>query len=104
MFELRVGRLIALSLGLGLAATAVWAAAPQSSAPAAATVQAEAPQAIVERACQSCHDLGVITQARHSADEWPGVLQRMRSNGADLNGDELKQVQDYLAKNYSVKR
>jgi cytochrome c5 len=117
MFEHRALRLTVLGLGLGLGLAAVAAAqtpppanappAPpplsaMTSPPAAGAAAPEAPQAIVERACQACHDLGVITQASHTADEWPVILQRMRSNGANLTDAELKQVQDYLVKNYSA--
>ncbi len=125
MFKHSVTRvaLLSLALGLGLGAAALAdgppskkpVAAVKKSAPAAkkpaapvkkapAVVQAETPKAIVERACQSCHDLGTITQARHTAKEWPGVVVRMRGNGADLTDAELKQVQDYLVKTYAVTR
>ncbi len=106
--------LLSVALGLGLGATALADGPPKrpvvAKKPAgtvkktSAVAQAEAPKAIVERACQSCHDLGTITQARHTAKEWPGVVVRMRGNGADLTDAELKQVQDYLVKTYAVTR
>jgi hypothetical protein len=111
---------LSLALGLGLGAAAL-ADGPPAKKPAVAAkkpvatkktpvvakkapvaVKAEAPKAIVERACQSCHDLGAVTQARHTAKQWPGVVVRMRANGADLTDAELKQVQDYLVKTYAV--
>ncbi len=64
----------------------------------------ETPKAIVERACVACHDLGTVTQAKHTAKAWPGVVMRMRNNGADLTDAEIKQVQDYLIKTYAVAR
>ena len=114
--------MLSLALGLGLGAAALADGPPskkplakvKKSAPAAkkptasaktsAVAQVETPKAIVERACQSCHDLGTITQARHTAKEWPSVVVRMRGNGADLTDAELKQVQDYLVKTYAVTR
>jgi cytochrome c5 len=112
---------LGLVLGLGLGASALADGPPpkrmvssaKKSAPAkkpAAVVSkvsapaAETPKAIVERACVACHDMGTITQSRHAASEWPGVVQRMRGNGADLTDAEIKQVQAYLAKTYSSKR
>ena len=110
---------LGLALGLGLGATALadgpppkrpaHAAkkpAPAAKKPATKTSApiAEAPKAIVERACVACHDMGTITQSRHTAGEWPSVVQRMRANGADLTDAEIKQVQAYLAKTYSSKR
>ena len=64
---------------------------------------AEAPEAIVERVCQSCHGLGVIAESSHVAGDWPGVVLRMRANGADLTDAEAAQVQAYLIKKYSAK-
>ena len=58
---------------------------------------------IVERVCQSCHDIGVLSQTPHTADEWPAIVQRMRSNGADLNSADAKLVVLYLQKNYVAK-
>ena len=104
---------LSLALGLGLGASAL-ADGPPAKKPAVAAkkpvatkktpvvAKAETPKAIVERACQSCHDLGAVTQARHTAKQWPGVVVRMRANGADLTDAELKQVQDYLVKTYAV--
>ena len=124
MFKHSVTRvaLLSLVLGLGLGAAALAdgppskklvpvakkpvaaAKKPTATVKKASVAQAETPKAIVERACQSCHDLGTITQARHTAKEWPGVVVRMRGNGADLTDAELKQVQDYLVKTYAITR
>ena len=124
LFKYRVTRVAALSLmaGLTLSAAAL-ADGPPNMKPAAAakkvsptakkpvatvkktsvaTGKSDPGKAIVEGACQSCHDLGTVTQARHTAKQWPGVVVRMRANGADLTDAELKQVQDYLVKTYAV--
>lgn len=83
--------LLGAALAFGLATASLSAPAPAPADPG---------KAIVNRACQSCHDLGTITEVRHTAKEWTSVVQRMRANGADLNDDEAKQVQAYLAKVY----
>ena len=72
--------------------------------PRLAAVQvAEPGKMIIDRTCQSCHDLGTVTDARHTAKEWPGVVARMRANGADLTDAEAQQVRDYLIKAYAQK-
>lgn len=79
-------------LACGLATVSIAAPAP---APAA-----DPGKAIVNRSCQSCHDLSMVTEVRHTAKEWTSVVQRMRANGADLTDDDAKQVQAYLTKVY----
>jgi cytochrome c2 len=106
---------LSLALGLGLGTAALADGPPNKKAMSAArkpapavkktpvaTVRSDPGKALVERACQSCHDLGTVTQARHTAKQWPGVVVRMRANGADLTDAELKQVQDYLVKTYAT--
>jgi cytochrome c2 len=85
---------LALSCIGALLVGALTAAAPPQKT-------AEPGKAIVNRACQSCHDLGTVMDARHTAGEWPGVVERMRANGADLTDDEAKQVREYLIKTYA---
>ena len=95
---------LALSCVVALLAGALAAAAPPQDA-GRSTVALASPiepgKAIVNRACQSCHDLGTVTDARHTAAEWPDVVERMRANGADLTDDEAKQVREYLIKAYA---
>lgn len=79
---------------MALCLTGAAVAAPGQPPPA------DAGKAIVSRACQSCHDLGMVSETRHTATEWKSVVQRMRANGADLSDDEAKQVQAYLTKVY----
>ena len=103
-YEISVKQPLLLGLVFACALTVPAVSAPATPAkPAAANLAIDPGKAIVNRACQSCHDLGTITEARHTAKEWPGVVQRMRANGADLNDDQAKQVQDYLIKTYATK-
>lgn len=90
--SLKTSLLLGATLAFGLATASL-------SAPANPPA-ADPGKAIVNRACQSCHDLGMVTEARHTAKEWTSVVQRMRANGADLTDDDAKQVQAYLAKVY----
>ena len=95
-----LGALVVLACGVSAAATP-----PKKVDPATlATVQTSDPgKAILDRTCQSCHDLSTVTEARHPAKEWPGVVERMRANGADLTDAEARQVRDYLIKAYAPK-
>ncbi len=86
----------------GLAVACGVALAPQSGMAAKPPAPAADPgKAVMNRACQACHDLGTITEARHTAAEWPAVVKRMRANGADLTDADAKLVQDYLVKTYA---
>jgi cytochrome c5 len=89
----------ALLIGAVLACGFATAGA-SAPADASATAAPDPGKAIVTKTCQSCHDLGMVTEARHTPKEWAGIIERMRGNGAELNDDEAKQVQAYLAKVY----
>lgn len=93
--------MLGTSLKTTLLAGALLAAATTAVAAPPAPPAADPGKAIVSRACQSCHDLGMVTEARHTAKEWTSVVKRMRANGADLTDDDAKQVEAYLAKVYS---
>jgi cytochrome c2 len=90
-------------VGVLLVGVLAAAAPPQEVGRSTATLAnaSDPGKAIVNRACQSCHDLGTVTDARHTAGEWPSVVERMRANGADLTDDEAKQVREYLIKTYA---
>lgn len=92
--------LLVLGASIGSAATAVAAQTAPAAAPAS-SADTEA-QAILTNTCTACHDLGVLTARPHRADEWPGILQQMISNGANLSDDQKKVLQTYLAANYSA--
>lgn len=87
--------MIGVALAFGL--TAAGASAP---ADAPVNLPPDPGKAVVTKTCQSCHDLDMVTEARHTAPEWTSVIQRMRANGAELSDDEAKQAQAYLVKVY----
>jgi hypothetical protein len=68
----------------------------------AAEPNTDATKATIQRVCQACHDLSVLTQAPHTAPEWHAIVARMRANGADLTDAEVKDIGDYLAKAYAT--
>jgi cytochrome c5 len=57
-------------------------------------------QALVQKACTSCHTVSRIQNAGKTADDWKTTVQRMVGKGAQLNADEQQAVIDYLAKTY----
>lgn len=93
----------AQAVGNVAVSTASSQSAEASSSITPADGAADPAKAIVERVCQSCHDIGVLSQTPHTADEWPAIVQRMRSNGADLNSAQAKLVVTYLQNNYVAK-
>jgi cytochrome c5 len=98
-FRMTVRNSSTIMMGLAAACGLAIAVAPQDGL--AAEAPADPGKAVVSRACQTCHDLSTITQARHSAAEWPAVIKRMRDYGANLTDADAKLAQDYLIKTYA---
>lgn len=57
-------------------------------------------QSLVQERCTKCHDLGPITQAKKTEDEWKVTVERMVSKGAILGSAEQEAVIRYLAETY----
>ena len=55
---------------------------------------------LVIATCVQCHDLGVTTSQRKTADEWRRSVERMAHLGAKLNGREMLIVSEYLAREF----
>ncbi|HWA22027.1 MAG TPA: hypothetical protein VG735_06490 [Caulobacterales bacterium] len=88
--------LAAFALGMVMAAGAAFAATP-----AAASGGAEEAQALLQASCTGCHELSVVTEARHSEADWDATLTRMVGNGAVLTPEDIAKLKAYLAANYS---
>ncbi len=76
------------------------AGAPASSTKDAATRdrgQNGQAEAVLQRACTSCHGIDVTVGQPRSRDEWTDVVSRMIGNGAQLSDDEYALLIDYLA-------
>jgi hypothetical protein len=53
---------------------------------------------LVERNCQSCHDLQMIFDTNGlSRENWEAVLREMTSNGLSVTPDERRLIVEYLA-------
>jgi DNA-binding beta-propeller fold protein YncE len=46
--------------------------------------------------CTQCHDLGRIVRNNASTDDWPGIVVRMRGNGAQMTDGEMDRIVEYL--------
>lgn len=97
---IRTPLILAALFGLGLASGAGAETKANPKVTIAAGPASEPPDAIFVRACQSCHDLTVASKP-HTASEWPAILQRMRSHGADLTDEEVKTLQTHVINTYA---
>ena len=77
-------------------------AAGAAGAPAAAN-DATAKK-LLEDACTSCHDLGLVTEQHLNKDEWLGVVQSMVAKGASVSEKDSPVLVEYLVKMYGPKK
>ncbi len=55
-------------------------------------------EAVLSRACASCHELDRVNQARFSPDRWRVVTVDMRERGAKVTDDELERLVEWLGR------
>jgi glucose dehydrogenase len=55
---------------------------------------------LVQRVCNSCHSVDLITTHRQTRDEWTGTVQRMAQHGASATDDDFHSIVDYLTHNF----
>jgi cytochrome c2 len=55
-------------------------------------------QALVTRACTSCHVVDRVNDARYSPDRWRVVALDMRQRGARLSDEELERLVEWLGR------
>jgi cytochrome c2 len=55
-------------------------------------------QAVVKRACTSCHDVEKVNAARFSAERWRVVAVDMRERGAKIENEELERLVEWLGR------
>jgi competence protein ComEA len=58
-------------------------------------------KAVVEKMCTPCHGLENVVSARMTKERWGGIVDDMVSRGAEGTDDEIDQVVNYLAANFS---
>jgi len=55
-------------------------------------------QALIGRACASCHGAEKVNDARYSADRWRVMCVDMRERGAKLTDEELERLVEWLGR------
>lgn len=55
---------------------------------------------VVEVTCTECHNLERVVAQRRDEEGWNAIIREMLETGAKINGDDVKVIVDYLAKNY----
>jgi len=53
------------------------------------------------RICTRCHEAANATKLRLTRRQWQGKVYQQADRGAEVSGEELDQIVDYLAKNFS---
>ena len=59
-------------------------------------------EALVERACVSCHPIADITKVRKSWGDWNTTVARMAALGIEADEDQLTAVKLYMARYYGA--
>jgi cytochrome c5 len=84
--------LFLLLVGLGSVLAATTASAQRLELPAGPD------RDLVSRACQTCHDLGMVLAAKGlSRDGWDAAIDEMISYGMKVEPDERAKILDYLS-------
>jgi mono/diheme cytochrome c family protein len=55
-------------------------------------------EAVLKRACSSCHAVDRVNSARFTADRWRVVTVDMRERGARLDDEELERLVEWLGR------
>ena len=59
---------------------------------------------VLENTCTECHSLQRIKAQRLTEEGWNAIIREMIENGASVNGDDVKVIVSYLAKNFGPNR
>jgi cytochrome c5 len=58
---------------------------------------------LLEDACTTCHDLGLVTEQRLTKEAWQEIVNTMVARGASLSEKDNPVLVEYLAKAYGPK-
>ena len=60
-------------------------------------------EALFKSKCGECHSIDIPLSERKTKDGWKDIVQRMRSNGAQLTDKEAEAIIAYLSKERGLK-
>ncbi len=58
---------------------------------------------LFEQKCGSCHSINKATSKNKTEKGWLSTVQKMKKKGAAVNDEEVKDIVEYLTKNYGKK-
>ncbi len=67
--------------------------APVSAAPSG---RVASPEDLLNSTCTLCHTIDVVNNAKHTADDWPDVLDKMVQFGMEISAEDRKTIEAYL--------
>jgi mono/diheme cytochrome c family protein len=95
---------VAVAAGENLVAFALDGKALPGTGASTLLVQTHLPEGngrdLVQKVCNSCHSVDLITTHRQTRDEWTGTVQRMAQHGASATDEQFNQIVDYLTNNF----
>jgi glucose dehydrogenase len=95
---------VAVAAGENLVAFALDGHASPGTGPSILRVQTHLPEGngrnLVQKVCNSCHSVDLITTHRQTRDEWTGTVQRMAQHGASATDEQFNEIVDYLTNNF----
>lgn len=84
------------------------AAAPATAAPPVVRVSTGLPPGsgrdVVQRACTSCHAIGMVTAKGRTSQEWGEIIGRMQGLGLEASDDDLYTIHQYLSRELPPRR
>ena len=57
---------------------------------------------LINQRCVFCHNTVQIFSQRKTPEAWAATVEQMANRGAELSPEEMKTIEDYLAKNYGA--
>ena len=98
-----------LIFGFGIAAAVVVqvnviASASQAAAVAATDEEkfAKEAEALTNKVCSECHDIGIAIDTRRTLKDWNGVVATMAANGANATDEEFATIKKYLTRYHGI--
>lgn len=94
---MKVRNLVLTALMIVIALSMLGCGAAATPPPPTPTPTPHPGEALVNSRCSTCHPLGLVENAKFSAQGWQIVVERMVMAGTALNSEQQALVVDYLA-------